>query len=45
MLNHVDKVEFETETGKEFGNTVKEALNEIIKPYGRECIVKLKNKL
>lgn len=45
LLNAVDKLEFITETGQEFGNTLKQALNDLIKPYGRECVVKLREEL
>lgn len=42
MLENVNKFEFETDIGKEFGETIKQSLNDIIKPRGREIIIELK---
>jgi len=44
MLEKCD-TSFETDIGKEFGNSMKASLDEVIKPYGRECIIKLRKQL
>ena len=41
ILEHIDNFEFQTELGQEFHNTMKQALNEIIKPTARDCYKKL----
>jgi len=41
LLEVIDRMEFQTEIGKEFHNTMKQALNEIIKPTARDCYKKL----
>lgn len=42
FLSLINKIEpCETETGKEFFNTMNAALEEHIKPFGREAIIKL----
>lgn len=33
MFEHLEKIEFETDIGKETAKTIKESINEIIKPY------------
>jgi len=45
MFEHIGKISFETETGQEFGNSLKETLETILKPYGRETVIKLRNNL
>lgn len=45
MFDQIQRLEFETEIGIEFSNSIKSALTETIKPYGRECVVKLREQL
>jgi hypothetical protein len=44
LLDVIDRMEFQTEIGQKFHNTMKEALNEIIKPTARDCYKQLNNK-
>lgn len=42
LLRHINSFEFKTDLGKQYGDTIKQATEEIIKPFGRECAIKLK---
>jgi len=42
MFEHLEKIDFQTEIGKETANTIKGSINEIIKPYLAEQGKKLK---
>ena len=37
MFSQINRLSFETEVGKEFKNTITEAIEENIKPYARDC--------
>lgn len=41
ILEVIDRMEFETEIGQTFHNTMKQALNDIIKPTARDCYKQL----
>lgn len=45
LLSNINKYDFETKDGKEFKETIKNSIEEVIKPYGRECIIKLRKQL
>ncbi len=42
MFDAMGRIEIETEIGIEFGNTIKQSLEEIIKPSARDCYKQLK---
>jgi len=41
ILEVIDRMEFQTQIGQEFHDTMKLALNEIIKPTARDCYKQL----
>lgn len=41
LLEVIDRMEFQTPIGQEFHNTMKIALNDIIKPTARDCYKQL----
>lgn len=43
MFDVMDRMEFETEAGQKFHNTMKVALDEVIKPTARDCYKLLNN--
>lgn len=45
MLNHLAKIEYQTEIGSEIKNTLDEAVTEIIRPFLLEKHKKLKSQL
>lgn len=43
MFDIMDRMKFETESGQRFHNTMKVALDEVIKPTARDCYKQLNN--
>jgi len=43
MFDVMDRMEFETAEGQKFHETMKVALNEVIKPTARDCYKSLNN--
>lgn len=42
ILCVINKFEFETDIGKEFGDNIKTGIEDVIKPFGRDKIIELR---
>lgn len=45
ILNHIANIEFQTETGKEFKNTIQASVQEVIRPFSVDKYKELKSQL